>query len=99
MSDETVRTPEIALPYRPRCVMTDGALAGVLTARKRHRCQTHFSGIETHHIEPGDRYFASALPPGNPEICNTGWLHHRVCLDCCPAEYDPRTRDGGPSNG
>lgn len=77
------------MSHRPRVAFTDGSIAGVVTARKRHRCDSHLAQ-ERHWIEPGDRYAASALPPDNPEVCNTRWLHLRVCLDCCPAEHDPR---------
>lgn len=30
---------------------------------------------------------ASALPPDNADVGNTGWLHARFCMDCCPVEF------------
>jgi hypothetical protein len=91
---ETTRTE------RPRVAFTPGSVQGVVTARKRHICQNHMDD-EKHYIEPGDRYVANALPPDHPDIGNPGWWHLRVCLDCCPAEHDPRPRPaalGGPEN-
>jgi hypothetical protein len=78
---------------RPRVAFTPGSIAGAVTARKRHRCESHLEP-ERHHIEPGERYIASALPPGDPDICNRGWWHLRICLDCCPAQYDTRLTEG-----
>lgn len=69
-----------------RVSFTPGSIAGVVTARKRHRCQGHLSP-DLHFIEPGERYVANALPPDHPEIGNRGWWHLRVCMSCCPAEY------------
>ena len=86
--------PALGATGRCRVTFTDGSIQGVVTARKRHRCETHLSPDDRHHIEVGDRYVANALPPGNQDIGNPGWWHMRVCLDCCPIEYDPRTRPG-----
>lgn len=72
-----------------RTRFTSGSIAGLVVARKRHLCDGHLARVQ-HHIEPGERYVASALPPGDPVIGNPGWWHLRVCLDCCPPEYDPR---------
>lgn len=71
-----------------RVSFTPGSIAGVVTANKRHRCDGHLAD-ERHWIEPGDRYVANALPPGNSDIGNAGWWHLRVCMACCPAEYAP----------
>jgi hypothetical protein len=75
-------------PHRGRVSMTDGSIHGVVTSRKRHRCDGHLvdSG-DVHYIEPGDRYVANALPPDNPDIGNYGWWHSRFCADCAPVEY------------
>ncbi len=70
---------------RPRVAFTFGSIAGVVTARKRHRCGSHLT--EQHFIEPGQQYVVNALPPGASDIGNTGWLHMRACLDCCPETY------------
>lgn len=75
---------------RPRVAFTSGSIAGVVTARKRHTCGSHLSR-DRHYIEPGEQYVANALPPDNADIGNQNWWHMRVCLDCCPAEHDPRT--------
>lgn len=80
------------LPYRPRVAFTPGSIQGVLTARKRHICQSHMA--DRHYIDPGQQYVANALPPDHPDIGNVGWWHLRVCLDCCPAEFDPRLKQG-----
>jgi hypothetical protein len=72
---------------RPRVVFTFGSIAGVVTARKRYRCDSHLA--DRHFIEPGQRYVASALPPGDQDICNDRWLHERLCMDCCPIQYAP----------
>ena len=83
----------MSVSLRPRVAFTPGSIAGVVTARKRHRCENHLLGRdERHHIEPGDRYVANALPPDHPDIGNTRWWHQRVCLDCCPIEHDPRAK-------
>ena len=66
-----------------RTAATPGALYGVTTARKRRRCDGHLNP-ERHFIEPGEQYMASALPPGNSDICNDGWLHAHFCMDCAP---------------
>lgn len=70
---------------RPRVTLTFGSLNGVKTARRRYRCGSHLA--DRHHIEVGEQYVASALPPHDPEICNDRWLHLRVCMDCCPVNY------------
>jgi hypothetical protein len=74
---------------RSRVTFTDGSIAGLVTARKRYRCDGHLA-YERHYIKPGQQYVANALPPDNPDIGNHGWWHARFCLDCCPAEYDQR---------
>jgi hypothetical protein len=71
--------------YRYRVSRTFGCLYGVVTAKKRHRCDGHMAS-ETHWIEPGQKYVASALPPDS-EIGNTGWWHARFCVDCAPDLY------------
>lgn len=78
-----------AATHRSRVAFTPGSISGVVTARKRHACQSHLDS-ERHYIEPGERYAANALPPNDPDIGNSGWWHLRVCLDCCPAHLDPR---------
>lgn len=83
---------------RPRVALTPGSIAGVVEARKRHRCDSHLAS-ERHYIEPGQRYVANALPPHHPEVGNTGWWHSRMCLDCCPAEHDPRINAAGQGVG
>ena len=77
---------------RPRIAFTPGSIAGVVTARKRYLCQSHLTR-ERHYIEPGQMYVANALPPYDPDIGNLGWWHLRVCLDCCPPEYDQRPKE------
>jgi hypothetical protein len=77
------------MTYRPRTAFTPGSITGIVTAHKRHVCDSHLTG-ERHHIEPGQRYAANALPPHHPEVGNERWWHLRLCLDCCPAEHDPR---------
>ena len=70
-----------------------------MVARKRHVCQNHLlDRDDRHYIEPGDRYIANALPPDHPDIGNPGWWHLRVCLDCCPAEHDPRPKPAAPGS-
>ena len=78
MSSETIT--------RARVGHTPGSLGGILTARKRHLCQSHLAD-ERHYIEPGERYYANALPPDHPDIGNPGWWHFRACMDCCPIEF------------
>jgi len=63
-----------------------GAIYGVVTAHKRHRCNGHLNR-ERHYIEKGDRYVASALPPHDPDIGNDHWWHARLCRGCCPIEF------------
>ena len=69
-----------------RVVTTPGSIARVVTAGKRHRCDGYLNR-DRHHIEPGDDYVATALPPGHNDIGNLGWWHHRFCMDCCPVEF------------
>lgn len=76
---------------RYRVARHHGAIYGRLTARKRFRCNGHLNPAG-HWIEPGDWYIASALPPNDPDIGNTGWWHHRLCMECAPVEY---TEAGG----
>jgi hypothetical protein len=78
---------------RPRVAFTPGSISGVVVARKRHVCQSHLEP-ERHYINPGDRYAANALPPDSDDIGNVGWWHLRICLDCCPADLDPRLTEG-----
>lgn len=91
-------TAENDAPYRPRVAFTPGSIQGVVTAKKRHRCENHLTD-ERHYIEPGQRYIANALPPNHPEIGNAGWWHLRMCLDCCPVEHDPRVIPPGVTGG
>lgn len=69
-----------------RTRFTPGSIAGIVTARKRYRCDGHLTDVK-HFIEPGEKYVANALPPDHPDISNSGWWHLRVCKDCCPAEF------------
>jgi hypothetical protein len=73
----------------PRVAFTPGSITGVVRAQTRHRCDSHLTP-DRHHIEPGELYVANALPPGDTDIGNTRWWHLRLCLDCCPARFDPR---------
>ena len=83
---ESLLSEEAVRAQRPRVAFTPGSIAGIVTAQKRHACQSHLAG-ERHYIEPGQRYVANALPPDHPDIGNLGWWHLRVCLNCCPIEY------------
>lgn len=78
-----------------RVSFTPGSIAGVVTANKRHQCDGHLADVK-HYIEPGERYVANALPPGHPDVGNTGWWHFRACKDCCPAEYTPDLAESRP---
>ena len=69
-----------------RVAFTPGSIAGVVTARKRHRCDGHLRR-ERHYIEPGEQYVANALPPDHPDIGNLGWWHARFCAACAPLKY------------
>lgn len=78
------------VPYRPRVAFTPGSITKVVTARRRYVCGNHLSQVEKHSIEPGQRYVRNSLPPNNREIGNDHWWWLRMCLDCCPVEYDER---------
>lgn len=78
---------------RPRVAFTPGSIARLVTSRRRYRCGSHLAP-ERHYIEPGEQYVRNALPPNNPDIGNREWWHMRVCLDCAPAEHDPRLTEG-----
>ena len=78
--------------YRARVMLTPGSIAGLVTAERRHVCDGHLAS-ERHYIESGQQYLATALPPDNPDVGNRRWWHHRLCLDCCPAEYDQRPEE------
>jgi hypothetical protein len=80
----------------PRVVFTFGSLSGVVTARKRHRCDSHLA--DRHFIEAGQRYVANALPPGDSDIGNDHWLHSSICMDCCPAQYAGSIAGRGPQS-
>ena len=69
-----------------RVANTPGSIVRVVTANKRHRCDGHMNPV-SHHIEPGDNYVATALPPNHIDIGNLGWWHNRFCMDCCPVEF------------
>lgn len=85
MADPTI---DLVTPERYRVAFTPGSISGVVTARGRYWCDGHLS--DRHKVEVGQRYVANALPPDHPDIGNPGWLHMRICLDCCPVEYDER---------
>lgn len=60
------------------------------TLRKRRRCGGHLA--DPHWIEAGEQAVWSSLPP-NSEIGNEGWWHAVYCMDCCPADCDPRSSE------
>lgn len=70
---------------RSRVTRSPEALYGVRVAWGRYRCDGHLAD-DRHHIEPGQRYVASALPP-NSDIGNLGWWHNRMCMDCAPEDF------------
>lgn len=78
---------------RQRVTKTHGALWGVVKARKPYPCDGHLAD-EKHFIKAGEQYVASALPPDHPEIGNDRWWHMRLCMDCCPVEFESFRPDG-----
>ena len=90
MSENVSQSAEIAPLYRPRVSFTPGSITKVVAARRQYVCGNHLTGVEKHHIEPGQRYARNSLPPHNSEIGNENWWWLRLCLDCCPEKHDER---------
>lgn len=64
--------------------MADEPLKSYHTARIRKYCEdTHRPPF--HHIEPGERYLRTALPP-NSELGNEHWWTMNICKSCMTPE-------------
>ncbi|WP_018908770.1 hypothetical protein [Salinispora arenicola] len=51
----------------------------VHTARTTHDCQAEPCANT---IQPGDRYLAAALPPGDEHVGNEHWQRLKICEPC-----------------
>lgn len=69
-----------------RVTFTHGSIVTPKRAMRRFRCDGHLADRQ-HHIEIGDLYVRTSLPPNHPEINNDGWWHMRFCLACCPEKH------------
>jgi hypothetical protein len=50
-------------------------------ARKTHRCLNPYP-CGNRKIQPGETYWALALPPGSDPFNAKGWSHDAECVDC-----------------